>query len=139
METVDLEEARRLIASNEVDVIDLRDEDGWVEGHIPGAHRAADDLDAKLEAIAEDRRLLIVCADGEESAQRARELDEGDRDAISLEGGMDAWLSGGLPSQPSGDYEPGPVPVKPGDQDEEEPAPAGDDDTGEEEEPARGA
>jgi rhodanese-related sulfurtransferase len=111
METVDLEEARQLIAKNEVEVIDLRDEEGWVEGHIPGAHRAGDDLEAKLGDIAEDRRLLIVCRDGGESADQAEQLSQGDREAVSLEGGMDAWLSGGMPSQPTDDYEPGPVPV----------------------------
>ncbi len=109
MEPVNPEDARELVASHSVAVIDLRDEEGWLEGHIPGAHRAdPDDLDATLEGIPEDRRLLVVCEDGERSAAVARKLDEGDREAIALEGGMSAWLGDGLPSQPSADFEPGP-------------------------------
>ena len=105
-ERVDLEEARRLIASNEVEVIDLRDDEGWLTGHIPGAHRAGDDLDGTLESLDGDRRLLIVCEDGDRSGEVAEELSSGDREAASLEGGMSAWLSEGHPDQPSPDAEP---------------------------------
>lgn len=112
MGEVSTDEARKLVASNEVEVIDLRDEEGWVKGHIPGAHRAADDLDAKLEELPDDRKLLVVCDDGKRSGEVAGELDGDDREAVSLAGGMEAWLSDGLPSQPSIDYEPGPEPAE---------------------------
>jgi rhodanese-related sulfurtransferase len=112
MGEVSTDEARKLVASNEVEVIDLRDEEGWVKGHIPGAHRAADDLDAKLEELPDDRKLLVVCGDGKRSGEVAGELDGDDREAVSLAGGMEAWLSDGLPSQPSIDYEPGPDPAE---------------------------
>lgn len=115
MGEVSTDEARQLVASNEVEVIDLRDEEGWLKGHIPGAHRAADDLDAKLEELPDDRKLLVVCDDGQRSGEVAGELDGDDREAVSLAGGMEAWLSDGLPSQPSIDYEPGPDSVEEGD------------------------
>lgn len=112
MGEVSTEEARELVASNEVEVIDLRDEEGWLKGHIPGAHRAADDLDAKLEELPDDRKLLVVCDDGKRSGEVAGELDGDDREAVSLKGGMGAWLSDGLPSQPSMEFEPGPDPAE---------------------------
>ena len=113
MGNLSLEEARKAVASNEVEVIDLRDDDGWVDdGHIPGAHRAGDDLDQTLEDIDDDRKLLIVCADGKRSSEVAEELDGGDREAVSLEGGMEAWNKEGLRTQPAQDYEPGPEPVE---------------------------
>lgn len=114
MSQVSVEEARLLVAKHEVEVIDLRDEDGWVDGHIPGARRAGDDVEATLEEIDSERKLLVVCADGKRSAEVADELD-GDREAVSLEGGMDAWQSDGMPSQPAQDYEPGPAPIDEGD------------------------
>jgi rhodanese-related sulfurtransferase len=104
--SVSLEEARKLVASDEVDVVDLRDDEGWREGHIPGAHRAGDDLGAKVESLEGGRRLLIVCDDGNRSGEVAEELSGGERDAVSLEGGMSAWLGDGQPSQPTGDYSP---------------------------------
>lgn len=106
-----MEEGRQLVAKNEVEVIDLRDDDAWIDGHIPGAHHAGEDLDDALGKIPDDRKLLIVCADGKRSAEVAGELD-GDRDAVVLEGGFDAWESEGLRTQPTGDYVPGPAPVE---------------------------
>jgi rhodanese-related sulfurtransferase len=104
--TVSQREARELVASNAVDVVDLRDDEGWREGHIPGAHRAGDDLAAKLESLDGERRLLIVCNDGGRSGEVADELSRGDRPAVSLAGGMAAWLRKGMPAQPTGDYSP---------------------------------
>lgn len=124
MGQVSLEDARQLVAKNEVEVIDLRDEEGWTDGHIPGAHRAGEDLDAKLEEIGSERKLLIVCADGSRSAEVAEELGSDDREAVSLKGGMDAWRSEGGPSQPTEDYEAGPAPIE--EDDEEESAGEGD-------------
>jgi rhodanese-related sulfurtransferase len=112
METVDVEEARQLVAKNEVEVIDLRDDEAWVGGHLPGAHHAGEDLDATLEKIDDDRKLLIVCADGQKSAEVAEKLSNDDREAIALEGGFDAWDEEGLRTQPSQDYEPGPDPIE---------------------------
>jgi rhodanese-related sulfurtransferase len=118
MASVSLQEARKLVGSNEVDVVDLRDEDGWMDGHIPGAHRAGDDVEAKVESMDSDRRLLIVCQDGSRSDEVAEELSGGEREAVSLEGGMSAWLSEGMPSQPTEDYEPGPMEADGQDEDE---------------------
>ena len=115
MGQVSASEARELIAKNEVDVVDLREEDDWVGGHIPGAHRGGDDLDATIESLEGDRKLLLVCADGKRSGEVADELDGEDREAASLEGGMEAWNDDGLPTQPSSDYEPGPATIEEGD------------------------
>jgi rhodanese-related sulfurtransferase len=101
--SVNPNEARRLVAADEVVVLDLRDDEAWSEAHIPGAHRVGDDLDAKIDSLDGDRKLLIVCDDGGRSGEVAEELSGGDREAVSVEGGMSAWLGDGMPSQPSGD------------------------------------
>jgi rhodanese-related sulfurtransferase len=109
VETVGTDEARQLVASNEVAVIDLRDEEGWREGFIVGARRVDPEADDELDDLPKEGKLLVVCADGKRSAEVASRLRDGDRDAVSLEGGMDAWMSAGLATQPSSDYEPGPA------------------------------
>jgi rhodanese-related sulfurtransferase len=105
--TVSPEEARELVASNEVEVVDLSEDESWFEGHIPGAHHAHEDLDGTLEDLDRDRKLLIVCEDGSRSAEAAEKLSGDEWEACSLEGGMSAWRDGKLPAQPSEDYTPG--------------------------------
>ena len=39
--SVSPEQARRMLASNEASAIDIRDDEAWVGGHIPGARTAA--------------------------------------------------------------------------------------------------
>src|SRR5688500_8339852 len=112
MERLSAEEAREAVASNEVEVIDLRDAEAWAPANIPGSRRAGDDLEETLEGIDSDRKLLIVCADGERSAEVAEELNHGDREAVSLEGGIGAWESQGLRTSPSEDYVPPPSEVE---------------------------
>ena len=44
-----------------------------------------------------------MCEDGEQSGEVAAKLREQDVDAASLEGGMSAWTSDRLPTQPTTD------------------------------------
>jgi rhodanese-related sulfurtransferase len=100
-ETVKGDEARRLVAAGEVMVLDLRDDEGWMAGHIPGAtHAAEGEVEDHLEGVPEDRRILVVCEDGERSAEAAGRMRDQGRDALSIDGGMKAW---GDRLQPSSD------------------------------------
>jgi rhodanese-related sulfurtransferase len=114
VDTVSPDEARKLVASNEVAVIDLRDEEGWLEGFIAGAKRVDPDSDDWKEELPQEGKLLIVCMDGKRSAEVASELRDEDREAVSLDGGMKAWMSDGKPTQPSTDYDPGPEEIPEG-------------------------
>jgi rhodanese-related sulfurtransferase len=99
-------QARELVAAGRVAVLDIRSEDEWnAIGNIPGAVHAPDgnDLDSRLGDLPERDALLVVCTDGERSAEVAERLGEEDRTAISIEGGMDAWRDENLPLQPSED------------------------------------
>ena len=103
-EALEPEQARQLVASNEATVLDIRDDDAWHEKRIPGAqHASQDDLDATLEDVDDDRTVMIVCEDGERSAEVAAELREDGREAKSIEGGMRAWEKEKFPLQPSTD------------------------------------
>ena len=103
-ETVDPEEARKLLGSNEATAIDIRDDELWREGRLPGARHCPDgDVGEALEQIDEDQKVIVACEDGEESARVAEQIREKGRDAVVLAGGMEAWRSDDQPMQPSRD------------------------------------
>ena len=108
--TVDSEQARQMLGTNEASGIDIRDDEKWREGHLPGARHCPDrDFDEALERIDDDQTVIVACEDGEESAEVADELRERGVDAVSLEGGMESWRSDDMPMQPSRDPEDGAV------------------------------
>lgn len=103
-ETVKPEEAREMLAGNEATAIDIRDDETWRQGHIPGArHHPADEIDAALEEIEPEQTVIVVCEDGSESSEVASRLGDGDRSAVSIDGGMESWRSDDMPMQPSTD------------------------------------
>ena len=107
-ETIEPEEARKMLGSNEASAIDLRDDEKWHEGRLPGARHCPDgEFGDALERINDDQTVIVVCEDGEESARVAEQIREQGREAVSLAGGMDAWRSDDQPMQPSRDPEEG--------------------------------
>jgi rhodanese-related sulfurtransferase len=114
-ETVGVERARELIASNEAQALDIRDSEEWESSHIPGAlHIPEAELEGRSEEIPAEGTLIVVCAGGKRSAEVAASLRE-DRglDAANIEGGMKAWESEQFPMQPSTDPS---APVEPGEE-----------------------
>jgi rhodanese-related sulfurtransferase len=101
-ETISVEEAREVLGKNEAIAIDLRDEEEWRTGHVPGARRIDADEISEVDDLP-DQKVIVVCADGKQSAEVAEKLRSDDRDAVVLEGGMDKWRSEDLPMQPSED------------------------------------
>ncbi|MGI8461275.1 MAG: rhodanese-like domain-containing protein [Solirubrobacterales bacterium] len=129
-ETIKAKDARQDVASNELFVVDVRTEAEWADDaeRIPGStHIPAEDLNEKLKELdlAEDQRILIVCADGERSAKVAEDLDGDGHEVVTLKGGVKGWKKEGLLTQPSVDLAPakgeGEEPVeKPDDEEDSE-------------------
>jgi rhodanese-related sulfurtransferase len=109
--TVSAKRARELIAGGDATVLDIRSEEEWVSvGNIPGSVNAPDeDAGEAVKAIAEDRTVIVVCRRGDRSAEVAEQLRDDGREAVSIDGGMEAWEDDKLPLQPSED------PALPGD------------------------
>jgi rhodanese-related sulfurtransferase len=100
-ETLSAEGARKLIASGEARVLDVRDDEEWEEIRIGGAvHQSEDAVMERLDDFPEDTRIVVVCADGKRSAKLASKLREQGRQAASIDGGLNAWTDEGLPTQP---------------------------------------
>jgi molybdopterin/thiamine biosynthesis adenylyltransferase/rhodanese-related sulfurtransferase len=81
--------------------LDVREQDEWDEGHIPGAvHIPRGHLESRVERAAPDRGQPIVayCSAGNRSAFAAQTLaDLGYEDVVSLAGGFTDWKRNGYP------------------------------------------
>jgi len=100
---IDATEARDRIESGEPVVVDVREQDEWDEGHIPGAvHVPRGHLESRIERLAPDtaRPIVVYCSAGNRSAFAAKTLTElGYEDVVSLTGGFTDWKRNGFPVQ----------------------------------------
>jgi molybdopterin/thiamine biosynthesis adenylyltransferase/rhodanese-related sulfurtransferase len=98
---VDATRARELIDAGEPVVVDVREQDEWDEGHIPGAvHIPRGYLESRIERAAPDpsRQVVLYCSSGNRSAFAAKTLDDlGYQDVASLSGGFTDWKRNGFP------------------------------------------
>ena len=82
-------------------IIDVREQDEYVQGYIPGAVWIPRGfLEQKIEDAAPDKNALVVlyCASGNRSVLAARSLGElGYTNVVSMAGGFTAWKRSGMP------------------------------------------
>jgi molybdopterin/thiamine biosynthesis adenylyltransferase/rhodanese-related sulfurtransferase len=82
-------------------IIDVREQDEYVQGYIPGATWIPRGfLESKIEDAAprKDELVVLYCAGGNRSAFAARTLEElGYTNVVSMAGGFTAWKRSGLP------------------------------------------
>ena len=87
-------------------VLDVRERDAYVKGHIPGARllpRGQLELRVNQELPDPTRRVLVYCDFGKVSTLAAATLREmGYTRAVALDGGMVAWSEAGYPVQQGG-------------------------------------
>ena len=80
--------------------IDVREQDEWDEGHIPGAvHVPRGNLESRIEGVVGDKAkpVVIYCASGARSAFAADSLAAlGYEHPVSLAGGFTDWKRNGL-------------------------------------------
>ena len=100
---IDATQARGRIESGEPVVVDVREQDEWDEGHIPGAvHVPRGHLESRIERLAPDpsRPVVVYCSAGNRSVFAAKTLGElGYEDVVSLAGGFTDWKRNGFPVQ----------------------------------------
>src|SRR5881275_754486 len=101
IDEVDPVRARELIESGDPVIVDVREQDEWDEGHVPGAiHIPRGHLESRIEAAATDRsqQILLYCSAGNRSAFAAKTLQElGYDEPVSLAGGFTDWKRNGFP------------------------------------------
>jgi rhodanese-related sulfurtransferase len=103
-EKVDIEEARRQIASGEAVAVDARSEEEFSEAHVPGAIHIPDgDVDAAKKRPDEGARVMVIAEDGKAAAEAAGSLSEAGYEAVAVDGDMKEWVSEDFQIQPTPD------------------------------------
>jgi hydroxyacylglutathione hydrolase len=89
---------RQLTAGKRPQVLDVRTDDEWREGHLPGAlHIMGGYLPERTDEVLRDRPLVVMCGSGYRSTIAASVLERaGFPDITNLTGGMKAWNDAGL-------------------------------------------
>lgn len=96
---VDVQQAREMLATGEVDLVDVREPDEWARGHLPGArHVPLNELIRNPRKYLQRDNVLFVCAVGQRSAVACEVAASiGLQRIYNLEGGTVAWARSGLP------------------------------------------
>jgi phage shock protein E len=103
-ETVAVDEARRQIAGGEATAVDVRSEEKWSEGHVPGAIHLPDaDPEAGTKRPEEGARLIVIGEGAEQAKEAAAKLAEAGYEAVAVDGDMGDWTSENFPIQPTPD------------------------------------
>ena len=100
---IDPTEGARLLESDDAPLfLDVREQDEWDQGIIPGAlHIPRGSLESRVESRVErDRAIVVYCSVGHRSAFAANTLDElGYDNVVNLAGGFTEWKRNGFPTE----------------------------------------
>jgi rhodanese-related sulfurtransferase len=83
-------------------VIDVREPDEYVVGHVPGAHPVPlAQVTSLLDDLPRSQPVYVICASGNRSQTAARQLRRGGVVAYSVAGGTGGWARTGRPMTPA--------------------------------------
>jgi hydroxyacylglutathione hydrolase len=84
-------------------VLDVRADDEWNSGHVPGAHHImAGELAGRLDEVPRNGTVAVICGTGYRSTVAASLLARaGRKNLLNVTGGMTAWRTAGLPAETS--------------------------------------
>ena len=92
---------RRIEAGEKFLLVDVREDNEWAKGHIPGAvHLGRGIIERDVETAVPDKNatLVLYCGGGFRSALAADNLQKmGYKNVISMDGGWRAWTESNFP------------------------------------------
>src|ERR1700739_74659 len=93
---------RRMDAGEKFLLIDVREDNEWAKGHLPGAvHLGKGIIERDIEQRVPDTgaKLILYCGGGFRSALAAENLQKmGYTNVESMDGGWRGWVEAGLPT-----------------------------------------
>jgi rhodanese-related sulfurtransferase len=94
---------KRLDAGEKFTLVDVREDNEWVRGRLPGAvHLGKGVIERDIETAVPDKSttLVLYCGGGFRSALAADNLQKmGYTNCISMDGGWRAWTEAGFPTE----------------------------------------
>ena len=70
-------------------LLDVREDDEWAAGHVPGAtHIPLGLLGARTAEVPQDQQIYVICRSGVRSARAAQALNGAGWQAVNVAGGM---------------------------------------------------
>jgi hydroxyacylglutathione hydrolase len=106
---IDTHTLRHKLSSNGLQVLDVRDEEEWDEGHIAGAHwlpytRMVPQLTSEAQIdrlpLEKGQPIAVTCATGQRSSTAISIMQrEGFRNLYNVTGGMEAWKAAQFPTE----------------------------------------
>lgn len=98
---------RRLDSREKLTLVDVREDDEWARGHLPGAvHLGKGIIERDIEEAFPDKdaALILYCGGGFRSALAADNLQKmGYTNVISMDGGWRGWTTAGYPIEKPGE------------------------------------
>ena len=79
-------------------LLDVREDDEWAAGHVPGArHIPLGELGARTAEVPQGQAVFVICRSGTRSGRAAQALTGAGWQAINVAGGMQDWAAAGRP------------------------------------------
>ncbi len=77
-------------------ILDVREDDEWAAGHVPGAtHIPLGELGQRTAEIPSDQKVYVICRSGHRSGRATQALDGAGWQAVNVTGGMQQWAAQG--------------------------------------------
>lgn len=91
-----------LAASEEIELIDVREPREFEAGHIAGArHIELNELSSRAGEIDRTRKVVFYCRTGSRSGMATQAFAQAGYDVYNMEGGLVEWVEAKLPLEPS--------------------------------------
>ena len=96
---LDVQTTAELAQRSDVVILDVREQDEWDAGHIPGAlFIPMSEIQGRLSEVPKDKTVIVQCRSGNRSSQVTDYLQQqGFTNVRNMAGGINQWQAAGLP------------------------------------------